>query len=88
MCSLRCLPCNAHAPYCHLWPDPLYNIFPPYLINDTIFGEKNFGECKIRGLIFTTILSETFHITRRIQRVVAINVRRSSCKVPVVVIRF
>jgi len=26
--------------YCHLWPAPLYNIFPHYLINGTFFGKK------------------------------------------------
>ena len=31
---------NAHAPYCHLWPDPIYNIFPHYLINGTIFQKR------------------------------------------------
>jgi len=24
-----------------MWPAPLYNIFPRYLINGTIFGKKN-----------------------------------------------
>ena len=33
--SLRYPAYNAHAPY-YLWPAPLYNIFPHYLINDTI----------------------------------------------------
>jgi len=33
-------PCNAHAPYYNLCPDQLYNIFPHYLINGTIFGKK------------------------------------------------
>ena len=34
---------NAHAPYCHLWPARLYNIFPHYLINGNIFGgEKSY----------------------------------------------
>ena len=28
---------NGHAPSCHLWPTPLYNIFPRDLINGTIF---------------------------------------------------
>ena len=28
ICSLRYPACNAHAPYCHLWPASLYNIFP------------------------------------------------------------
>ena len=36
ICSLRYLACNAHAPYCHMWPAPLYNIFLHYLINGTI----------------------------------------------------
>jgi hypothetical protein len=32
--------CNVYVPYCHLWPDKLYNIFPHYLINCTIFENK------------------------------------------------
>ena len=36
--SLSYSVCIAHAPYCHLWPVRLYNIFPRYLINGTIFG--------------------------------------------------
>jgi hypothetical protein len=32
--------CNAHAPYCNLWPASLYNVFPQYLINGTIFEKK------------------------------------------------
>jgi len=39
--SLRCTPCNAHAPYCHLWPARLYHIFPHYLINGTILTLKS-----------------------------------------------
>jgi hypothetical protein len=31
---------NAHAPYFHLWPALLYNIFAHYLINGTVFGKK------------------------------------------------
>jgi len=30
--SLRYRACNAHAPYCKLWPAPRWNIFPNYLI--------------------------------------------------------
>jgi hypothetical protein len=37
VCNLRYQTCNVHAPYCHLWPVRLYNIFPHYLINGTIF---------------------------------------------------
>jgi hypothetical protein len=40
ICSLRYPACNAHAPYCHLCPAPLYNIFPHYLINGAIFWKK------------------------------------------------
>ena len=46
VCSLRYPACNAHAPYCHLWPAPLYNIFPHYLINGTIFEKKKCTEQK------------------------------------------
>jgi len=38
--SLRYPACNVHAPNYHLWPVRLYNIFPHYLINDTIFGKE------------------------------------------------
>ena len=34
--SLSCTPCNAHAPYFHVWPVLLYHIFPRH-INGTIF---------------------------------------------------
>jgi hypothetical protein len=45
---------SAHAPY-YPWPAPLYNIFPHYLINDTIFErEKKVIEHKMRVLIFPT----------------------------------
>ena len=51
VCSIRYAACNAHAPYCHLWPARLYNIFPHYLINGTIFGKK-ITELKMCVLIF------------------------------------
>jgi hypothetical protein len=78
--------CDAHAPYLNLWPAPLYTIFP-LLISETIFGKK-VTERQMRGLIFNTTLSETFHNIRRIQWDVVINIRRSSCKVSDVVLRF
>jgi hypothetical protein len=40
VCSFRYPSCNAHAPCCHLWPVRIYNIFPHYLINGTIFERK------------------------------------------------
>ena len=45
--------CNAHGPYCHLWPAPLYNIFPHYLIN-VRFVEKIVTVHKMCVLIFCT----------------------------------
>ena len=40
VCVFECPAGNALAPYCHLCPAPLCNIFPLYLINGTIFGGK------------------------------------------------
>ena len=39
-CNLRHPARNAHAPYCHLLPVQLYNIFPHNHINSTIFFKK------------------------------------------------
>ena len=52
VCSRRYPTCNAHAPYCYLWPAPLYNIFPHYLIKGTIF-EKKVIEQKLCVLSFS-----------------------------------
>ena len=39
-CVLERYPaCNAHAPYCHLCPVRLHNIFPHYLIKGMIFDK-------------------------------------------------
>jgi hypothetical protein len=51
--SIRHQACNAHAPCYRLWPARLYNIFPPYLINGTIFVKK-FMKHKMCDLIFST----------------------------------
>jgi len=73
--------CKAHAPYYHLWTAPLYNIFPHYLINRTILrGKKNIIEHKMCVSSFSTNLSETFSILRRIKRIMIKNEYRSSCK--------
>ena len=65
VCSLRYPACNAHAPFYHPWPVWLYNIFPHYLINGTIFEKKNVIEHKKCVLIFSTNLSKTFLILRK-----------------------
>ena len=82
---------NAHALYFHLWSATLYSIFPHYLLNDTIFPKKkkNVTDHKTRDLIFSTIfISNIFLILRRNERYIIKNVYRSSCKVPVILVRF
>jgi hypothetical protein len=73
--------CKAHAPYCHLWPSPIYNVFPYFLINGTLFVKKNVTEHKMYVLILSTVqyLSETFLTLRRNERDMTQNVYSSSC---------
>ena len=63
VCSLRYLPCNAHAPYCHLWTARLYNIFPHFLINGRI-KKKSYWTQNVFWFS-QNLLSETFLILRR-----------------------
>jgi len=53
--------------YCHLWPAPLYNIYPHYHINGTILEEKIIKH-EVNVLIFSQELPETFLIPRRTDR--------------------
>ena len=66
VCSLRYPACNAHAPYCHPWPAPLYNIFPHYLTNGAILGGwGGVTEHKMCVLIFsTTFIWDTSRSTK------------------------
>jgi hypothetical protein len=66
--SLRYPACNVHTPY-HLWPTPLYNIFPHYLINGTIF-EKSFLNVKCVLRVSLHLLSEILFTLRRTERAV------------------
>jgi hypothetical protein len=67
ICSFSSPACNAHAPYFHLWPSPLYHIFPHYLINGTSF-EKKLLNTKCVFWFSIQLLSETFLILRRNER--------------------
>jgi hypothetical protein len=86
ICSLRFPACNARAPYCHLWPAPLYNIFPHYLINLTIF-EKKLPNVKL-CFEFLYNLFWNFFILRKIERDMIKNVYWSSCEVLFMLVRF
>jgi hypothetical protein len=81
VCSLRYPACNAHAPYCHVWPVRLYNIFPHHLIKDMIFV-KMLLNTKCVFWFSLRFLSATFLILRRTERDTITNVYRSSRKVP------
>ena len=80
VCSLRYLACKAHAPYCQLWPAPLYKYFPHYLKNGTIFGGKKVSEHKMCfDYLYNVCLSVTFLVLRRNKPDMTKNVYWSSC---------
>jgi len=88
ICSLRHPASNAHAPYCHLWPARLCNIFPRYLVTARLSGG---GELIKRKCVFwfsLQLLSDTFLILRRNERDIIKNVYWSSCKVPLFLSEF
>ena len=74
--------------YCHLWPAPLYHIFPHYLINGMILGKKLLNTKCLFWFTLQIMMSETFLILRRIHRDIIINLHRSSCKVLVILVTF
>jgi hypothetical protein len=69
-----------------VWPVRLYRAFPRCLKNGRIIGEKMIVHWTCFD--FLTSLSETFFVLRRIQPDIIIHAHRSSCKVPVILIRF
>jgi len=82
--SIQCACAELH---CHLWPTPLYSIFPHCLINGTIFGKTSLIT-KCVFWFYVQLLFETLRVLRRIQRDIIKNVNRSFCKVPVILVIF
>jgi len=65
ICSRRYPARNAHGPYCHLWPSPLYNSFPHFLINGKILEKKKVTEHKICVLIFSTTFVWSLSLSKK-----------------------
>jgi hypothetical protein len=72
---------------CHSVVLSVASLAPHYLINSTIFIKK-VTEHKACILTFSTKLSKTFPIIRIIQQQIVINIKTSSCKVSITVVRF
>jgi hypothetical protein len=90
MCELVFRPtypvCRAQASY-FLPPLWLHHIFRNCLINGKILGKKSLN-VKCVFWYSLQLLFETFFILRRNQRDIVINVKASSCKVPVTLVGF
>ena len=84
ICSLSYSASKAHGlHYCHLWSIRLYENCLHYQTHGTIFGEMLLN-IKCISWFSLQILSEKFIILRRNQRDTVINVKKYSCKVPVI----
>jgi hypothetical protein len=81
VCSLRDSAYYAHAPYCHLWPIRLDNIFPHYRINGTV-SKTNWLNIKCVFWFSLHLLSESFPILRWNERDMIINIYDLCVKYP------
>ena len=88
ICSLRYPVCNAHAPYCRLWPAPALQYFSTYLINGTIF-EKVTRTHNLVLLFSTTFVWNISHSKKKWASMIKyVHVYRSSGKVSLILSDF
>ena len=86
VCSLTYTACSAHAPYCHV-ACPAVQYFSTLSHKRQEFREKNkLLNIKCVFWFSLQLLSESFLILRRIQRVIK-HVTWSSRKVPIIIVR-
>jgi hypothetical protein len=88
-CSLTYPACNAYAPYC----DEICGLSGSTVFFDITLYRAGFSEkiYWIQNVCFDVslqILPKMFLILKRIQRDIVTNVKISSCKVPVILVRF
>ena len=88
ICSHKYPACNAHVPYCHLWPVPLYSIFHTLSHKRHDFRTKKLLITKCVYQFTLQLLSETFLILGRNERGMTKNVFWSSRKLPFIFVRF
>ena len=81
-CSLTYRACTLYAPYCDVICDPTGSTTSSTLSYKRTTSEKKIIEHKMCVLILPTIVSKIFLSLRGIQRDVVLNVKTSSCKVP------
>jgi hypothetical protein len=79
VCSLRYAACNAHAPYCHIWPAPSLQDFSAFSHKQHDFRKRKFSESKVCVLIFSSTfvsnISPPYLITGKIsdEKLLSIN---------------
>jgi hypothetical protein len=82
VCSLRYPAWSEHAPYCLLWPAPVYNIFPHYLTKARFSKKKKVTEHKMCVLVFSTSFVWNISHSKNNEWDTIKYVYWSSCKVP------
>jgi len=87
ICSLRYPACNAHVPYCQLWPDWLYNIFSTSSHKRHDFQKKGYSTQNVCFDFLYNFFSETFLVLRRNERdmiiYILVFIQNTLCSCPI-----